>query len=60
MKHLNYVAAVASLAMTVVTLSVFSSTSTASAPLTVINGTHVTDLAPIVVYAHADDSVAAL
>ena len=47
MKNVNYTALAASFAIAVASLVVFSSTSTTAAPLVVINGTHVTDLAPI-------------
>ena len=60
MKNVNYIAVAASFAIAMATLGVFSSTSTHAAPLTVINGTHVTDMAPIVVYADATDTVASL
>jgi hypothetical protein len=60
MKNVNYTALAASFAIAVASLVVFSSTSTTAAPLAVINGTHVTDLAPIVVYADAGTTVAAL
>lgn len=60
MKTPNLVAAVASVALAVASLAVFSSTSTSAAPLTVINGSKVTDLAPIVVYADAAPVVASL
>jgi len=60
MKAPNYVALAASFAIAASALVGFSSTSTAAAPLTEINGTKVTDLAPIVVYADADTNVASL
>lgn len=60
MKNLNYTALAASFLMAAAALGVFSSTSTSAAPLSVINGTHVTDLAPIVVYADAGTNVASL
>ncbi|UPG84255.1 hypothetical protein L2Y94_12970 [Luteibacter aegosomatis] len=60
MKNVNYIAVAASFAIAMATLGVFSSTSTKAPPLTVINGTHVTDMAPIVVYADATDTVASL
>lgn len=60
MKSPNYVALAASAAIAVASLAVFSSTSTTAAPLAVINGTKVTDLAPIVVYADAGTNVASL
>jgi hypothetical protein len=56
----NYIALAASFAIAASTLFAFSSTSTTAAPLTEINGTKVTDLAPIVVYADASPSVASL
>ena len=59
MKNNLNVAALAA-AFVIATLAGFHSTSTAAAPLTEINGTHVTDLAPIVVYADADANVASL
>lgn len=60
MKNLNLAALAASFAIAAATLVGFSSTSTTAAPLTEINGTKVTDLAPIVVYADADSNVASL
>lgn len=60
MKTPNYIALAASFAIAMATLGVFSSTSTTAAPLAVINGTHVTDLAPIVVHADPADTVASL
>ncbi|MET0504731.1 MAG: hypothetical protein ABWZ54_11625 [Luteibacter sp.] len=60
MKNVNYIALAASFAIAVASLTLFSSTSTTAAPLAVINGTHVTDLAPVVVYADAAPTVAAL
>ncbi|KAF1006517.1 MAG: hypothetical protein GAK28_02535 [Luteibacter sp.] len=59
MNRPNYLALAASFAIAAASLAMFSSTSTKTAPLTEINGTHVTDLAPVVVYANAD-TVAAL
>jgi hypothetical protein len=58
--NLNVVALAASFAIAAAALGMFHSTSVAVAPLTEINGTHVTDLAPIVVYADAGNSVASL
>lgn len=60
MKNLNVTALAASFAIAAAALVGFSSTSTTAAPLTEINGTKVTDLAPIVVYADADANVASL
>lgn len=60
MKTPNLVAVAASVALAVASLAVFSSTSTSAAPLTVINGSKVTNLAPIVVYADAAPAVASL
>lgn len=60
MNRPNYLALAASFAIATAALAVFSSTSTKAAPLTEINGTHVTDLAPVVVYANTGDTVAAL
>ncbi len=60
MKSPNYIAVAASAAIAVASLIAFSSTSATAAPLAVINGTHVTDLAPIVVYADAGTNVASL
>ncbi|MGY3230224.1 hypothetical protein ACVWWJ_001708 [Luteibacter sp. HA06] len=60
MKNLNLAALAAAFAIATASLAGFHSTSTAAAPLSEINGTHVTDLAPIVVYANTPDSVAAL
>ncbi|MGN6480328.1 hypothetical protein [Luteibacter sp.] len=57
---LNYAAIAASFAIAVATLVGFHSTSFAVAPLSEINGAHVTNLAPIVVYADADNSLASL
>ena len=58
--NLNVAALAAAFVIATATLAGFHSTSTAAAPLAVINGTHVTDLAPIVVYADAGTTVAAL
>ncbi|UPG93026.1 hypothetical protein [Luteibacter aegosomatissinici] len=58
--NLNVVALAASVAIAVAALAGFHSTSVAVAPLTEINGTHVTNLAPVVVYADADNTVASL
>jgi hypothetical protein len=58
--NLNVAALAAAFVIATATLAGFHSTSTAAAPLTEINGTHVTDLAPIVVYADADANVASL
>lgn len=60
MKTVNYTALAASFLIAAATLGVFSATSTTAAPLATINGTHVTDLAPVVVYANADTNVASL
>ena len=60
MKNLNLAALAAAFAIATASLAGFHSTSTTAAPLTVINGTHVTDLAPIVVYANAGADVASL
>ncbi|MBB3228884.1 hypothetical protein FHW69_003529 [Luteibacter sp. Sphag1AF] len=60
MKSPNYIALAASFAIAAASLGVFHTTTTAAAPLTEINGTHVTDLAPIVVYANAEQNVASL
>lgn len=60
MKNLNLAALAAAFAIATASLAGFHSTSTTAAPLTTINGTHVTDLAPIVVYANADANVASL
>lgn len=60
MKTPNYVALAASFAIAVASLAAFSSTSTTAAPLAEINGTKVTNMAPVVVYADAGTSVAAL
>jgi len=62
MKSPNFVALAAAVAIASAALFAFHSTSTTASPLTEINGSHVTDLAPIVVYADADagQSVAAL
>ena len=60
MKSPNYIALAASVAIAAFTLGVFSSTSTTAAPLAEINGTKVTNLAPIVVYADAGPNVASL
>ncbi|MET0935615.1 MAG: hypothetical protein ABWX83_06490 [Luteibacter sp.] len=60
MKSPNFVALAASFAIATAALVTFHSTSTTAAPLAEINGTHVTDLAPIVVYANADVNVASL
>jgi hypothetical protein len=58
--NMNYAALAASFAIAVAALVGFHSTSVAVAPLSEINGTHVTNLAPVVVYADASDSVASL
>ncbi|SDF32105.1 MULTISPECIES: hypothetical protein [Rhodanobacteraceae] len=60
MKSPNYIALAASFAIAVASLAVFSSTSTTAAPLAVINGTKVTNMAPVVVYADTGATVAAL
>ena len=60
MKTPNYIALAASFAIAASSLVVFSSTSTTAAPIGEINGTKVTDLAPIVVYADAGPNVASL
>jgi hypothetical protein len=60
MKNLNLAALAAAFAIATASLAGFHSTSTAAAPLSEINGTHVTDLAPVVVYANTADTVAAL
>ncbi|NID15052.1 hypothetical protein [Luteibacter yeojuensis] len=60
MKSPNYIALAASFAIAASALVGFSSTSTKVAPLSEINGTKVTDLAPIVVYADAGPNVASL
>ena len=60
MKNLNLAALAAAFAIATASLAGFHSTSTAAAPLTEINGTHVTDLAPIVVYADTGANVASL
>ncbi|GAA0910345.1 hypothetical protein GCM10009552_22240 [Rothia nasimurium] len=60
MNRPNYLALAASFVIATAALLVFSSTSTTAAPLSEINGTRVTNLAPIVVYASTADSVAAL
>ena len=60
MKSPNFVALAASVAIATATLVVFYSTSVVATPVTTINGSHVTDLAPIVVYANADANVASL
>jgi hypothetical protein len=58
--NLNLAALAAAFAIATASLAGFYSTSTTAAPLTEINGAHVTDLAPIVVYANADANVASL
>jgi hypothetical protein len=60
MKNLNLAALAAAFVIATASLAGFHSTSTTAAPITEINGAHVTDLAPIVVYANADANVAAL
>ncbi|HEY4292939.1 hypothetical protein [Luteibacter sp.] len=60
MKSPNYIALAASFAIAASVLVAFSSTSTLAAPISEINGTKVTDLAPIVVYADAGPNVASL
>ena len=60
MKNLNVAALAAAFVIATASLAGLHSTSTTAAPLTEINGTHVTDLAPIVVYADADANVASL
>ncbi|SFW30126.1 MULTISPECIES: hypothetical protein [Luteibacter] len=60
MKSPNYIALAASVVIAAAALGVFSSTSTTAAPLAEINGTKVTNLAPIVVYADAGEHVASL
>jgi hypothetical protein len=60
MKNLNLAALAAAFVIATASLVGFHSTSTTAAPITEINGAHVTDLAPIVVYANADANVAAL
>jgi hypothetical protein len=60
MKSPNFVALAASFAIAAATLGVFYSTSITATPVTSINGSHVTDLAPVVVYANADTNVASL
>jgi hypothetical protein len=58
--NLNLAALAAAFAIATASLAGFYSTSISAAPLTEINGTHVTNLAPIVVYANADANVASL
>lgn len=60
MNRPNYLALAASFVIATAALLVFSSTSTTAAPLSEINGTRVTDLAPVVVYANTGDTVASL
>lgn len=56
----NVLAIAAAVAIAASSLAVFSSTSTTATPVTVINGARVTNLAPIVVHAPADVTVASL
>jgi hypothetical protein len=58
--NLNVVALAASFAIAIAALGMFHSTSFAVAPLAEINGTKVTNLAPVVVYADAGADVASL
>ncbi|QWT22225.1 hypothetical protein KPL74_09470 [Bacillus sp. NP157] len=60
LNSLNYVALAASLAIAFAALGMFHASTFAVAPLSEINGTHVTDLAPVVVYADEGTSVASL
>ena len=58
--NLNLAALAASFAIAAAALGVFHTASYEVAPLAEINGTHVTNLAPIVVNADADQSLASL
>lgn len=60
MKRPNFVALAASVAIAAAALGGFHSTSTTVAPLAMINGTPVTDLAPIVVHPDTGADLAAL
>ncbi|TCV94520.1 hypothetical protein EC912_1033 [Luteibacter rhizovicinus] len=60
MKSPNYIALAASFVLAAASIAVFHESSTTAAPLTEINGTHVTDMAPIVVYADTGANVASL
>lgn len=60
MKRPNIIALSASFAMAVAVLGLFSSTTTHAPQLTEINGTRVTNLAPIVVHPDTNDAVASL
>jgi hypothetical protein len=59
MKNLNLIAFAASILIASASIAAFHSTTTVVAPLTEINGTHVTDM-PTIVVTPVEDSVASL